>query len=282
MKSSTLFAAILTYIIIGVWMYSSVVEDWPVLDALYFSVVTLTTVGYGDFYPTNQLSKLVFIFYALTGIAVFGMGLELLGETLAKRAKSTKNNPATSALLGGKSNVIITLVPFVMLTLGAYYQKGDEDWTLVDALYFGVVTATTIGYGDMTTSSSAGKVLGLLFIPVTVAAMTVFLSSIADRIAKSVDSSEDDDNALPSLTKGHFVAMRKDAKGGQAVSKEAFLEYMLLNSGKVDQKFLDKINDSFKSLDTDRKGLLYSEDFSDVPVVMNKADVSVEMKKKGK
>eukprot|EP00816_Leptocylindrus_hargravesii_P004115 CAMPEP_0196804012 /NCGR_PEP_ID=MMETSP1362-20130617/3530_1 /TAXON_ID=163516 /ORGANISM="Leptocylindrus danicus, Strain CCMP1856" /LENGTH=280 /DNA_ID=CAMNT_0042175983 /DNA_START=54 /DNA_END=896 /DNA_ORIENTATION=- len=280
MKSPTLFAAILTYIIIGVWIYSSVVEDWPVLDALYFSVVTLTTVGYGDFYPTNQLSKLVFIFYALTGIAVFGMGLELLGETLAKRAKSTKDNPTASALLGGKSNVIVTLVPFVMLTLGAYYQKGDEDWTLVDALYFGVVTATTIGYGDMTTSSNAGKILGLLFIPVTVAAMTVFLGSIADRIAKSVDSSEDDDNTVPSLTKGHFVAMKKDAKGGQAVSKEAFLEYMLLNSGKVDQNFLDKINDSFRSLDKDGKGLLYSEDFSDL--VMNKADVSIEMKKKGK
>jgi len=137
-----------------------------------------------------------------------------------------------------------------------------------------------IGYGDMTTSSNAGKILGLLFIPVTVAAMTVFLGSIADRIAKSVDSSEDDDNTVPSLTKGHFVAMKKDAKGGQAVSKEAFLEYMLLNSGKVDQNFLDKINDSFRSLDKDGKGLLYSEDFSDL--VMNKADVSIEMKKKGK
>jgi voltage-gated potassium channel len=28
-------------------------EDWTVIEALYFSVVTLTTVGYGDFSPTT-------------------------------------------------------------------------------------------------------------------------------------------------------------------------------------------------------------------------------------
>lgn len=90
----------------------------------------------------------MFIFYSLTGIAVFGMGLDLLGETLAKRAKSTKDNPATSSILGGNSSVLITLVPFVLLIFGAYYQKGEEDWTLVDALYFGVVTATTVRMGE--------------------------------------------------------------------------------------------------------------------------------------
>ena len=28
-------------------------EDWTVVEALYFSVVTLTTVGFGDFTPTT-------------------------------------------------------------------------------------------------------------------------------------------------------------------------------------------------------------------------------------
>lgn len=129
-------------------------------------------------------------------------------------------------------------------------------------------------------TSNSGKLLGLLFIPVTVSAMTIFLGNIANRIAGSADSSEDDKISLPaSINKGHFEAMRKDAKDGQAVSNEAFLEYMLLSSGKVNQTFLDEVNTSFSSMDKARKGLLYAKDFVDV---MNKADVSIEMKKEEK
>jgi voltage-gated potassium channel len=35
-------------------------EDWTIIQALYFSVVTLTTVGFGDFTPTTpgtQISR---------------------------------------------------------------------------------------------------------------------------------------------------------------------------------------------------------------------------------
>lgn len=45
-------------------------EDWTVIEALYFSVVTLTTVGYGDLHPTSAGTQLFTIFYVLTGIGV--------------------------------------------------------------------------------------------------------------------------------------------------------------------------------------------------------------------
>ncbi len=46
-------------------------EDWTIVESLYFSIVTLTTVGYGDLSPTTAGTQIFTIFYILTGIGVF-------------------------------------------------------------------------------------------------------------------------------------------------------------------------------------------------------------------
>jgi voltage-gated potassium channel len=45
-------------------------EDWTVIESLYFCVVTLTTVGYGDFSPTTPGTQIFTIIYILTGFGV--------------------------------------------------------------------------------------------------------------------------------------------------------------------------------------------------------------------
>jgi voltage-gated potassium channel Kch len=45
-------------------------EDWTIIQALYFSVVTLATVGYGDFTPTSAGTQIFTIIYILTGLGV--------------------------------------------------------------------------------------------------------------------------------------------------------------------------------------------------------------------
>lgn len=47
------------------------VEGWSLVDSLYFCVMTIATIGYGDFVPTKDLSKLFTIGYAILGIALF-------------------------------------------------------------------------------------------------------------------------------------------------------------------------------------------------------------------
>ncbi len=48
-------------------------EGWNWLDSVYFVVITLTTVGYGDFHPTQPVTKLITIFYGLNGIVLILM-----------------------------------------------------------------------------------------------------------------------------------------------------------------------------------------------------------------
>jgi voltage-gated potassium channel len=45
-------------------------EGWSWVDAIYFSVVTLTTVGFGDFAPQTDGGKIFTIFYIIIGIGI--------------------------------------------------------------------------------------------------------------------------------------------------------------------------------------------------------------------
>ncbi len=54
----------------GTWFYVQV-EDWRILDALYFSFITLTTIGYGDLTPQTDSGKIFTMFYAAAGIGLF-------------------------------------------------------------------------------------------------------------------------------------------------------------------------------------------------------------------
>ncbi len=44
------------------------IEDWSLFDSLYFSVITLTTVGYGDLVPKTNVGRLFTIFLLLGGV----------------------------------------------------------------------------------------------------------------------------------------------------------------------------------------------------------------------
>ena len=59
----------LVTLLMGVLVYHRL-EGWSYLDALYFCVISLATIGYGDLTPTTPESKLFTIFYVINGIVI--------------------------------------------------------------------------------------------------------------------------------------------------------------------------------------------------------------------
>lgn len=87
------FEAIFTLLVIllgvGTFFYHDV-EGWSWLNSLYFCVITLATIGYGDFTPHTDMGKIFTMVYIFLGIGV------LLGfiNTMATHAvQQSKNKP---------------------------------------------------------------------------------------------------------------------------------------------------------------------------------------------
>ena len=68
-ESKVLAVSALVVIAVGTLFYTWN-EGWSPIQALYFCVVTLATVGYGDLHPTNELSQLFTIAYILSSVGI--------------------------------------------------------------------------------------------------------------------------------------------------------------------------------------------------------------------
>lgn len=65
------YLGVVTFITIAIGtVMMSYLEDLSLLNAIYFSVVALTTVGFGDIYPVTVGGKIFVMIYLLVGIGI--------------------------------------------------------------------------------------------------------------------------------------------------------------------------------------------------------------------
>jgi voltage-gated potassium channel Kch len=66
------------------------VEGWSLLDSAYFSVVTIATVGFGDFAPQTGIGKLFTIAYVFCGIGIFVAAVSAVAQAVLRVETGTE------------------------------------------------------------------------------------------------------------------------------------------------------------------------------------------------
>ena len=68
-----------------------ILEGWSYLDAFYFTVVSMATVGYGDLAPKTSGGRLFTIAFLVVGIGVFVLLVSALAEAVIREFRPQKS-----------------------------------------------------------------------------------------------------------------------------------------------------------------------------------------------
>lgn len=244
-------------------------KNWSVVDCVYFVTVTIATVGYGDYYPTGNGTKVFTIFVILFGLTViFSFISEFANHIIdiaAAAAKEIAKNEKSDIVEIDESKYIwkkvyCFLVIAAAVAVCAIYMYCTEGWSFITAIYFAVVTTTTVGYGDITVNEEGSKIFLILYIPFSV----IIVAGAIGQVASIELEKKAEEKRLKLLSrKLDFDLLRELDTDGSGVDVNTFLIAMLQQTDKVDKKVdIDPWLKKFKELDADGSGSLDQEDIA--------------------
>ncbi|KAL9224415.1 hypothetical protein vseg_000448 [Gypsophila vaccaria] len=268
-QAVVLLSVYLTFGILIYWYNRhnfSVIETHPVVDALYFCIVTMCTIGYGDITPNSTVTKVFSILFVLVGfgfvdILLSGMvayALDMQESYLLRVVKSGKQDKSViidvkKGRMRIRMKVALALgVVFLCIGVGAGVMHFVEELGWVDSLYLSVMSVTTVGYGDRAFKSLNGRIFASIWLLVSTLAVARAFLYLAEarvdkrhrRLAKWVLSQD--------MTVSQFLAADIDNNG--FVSKSEYVIYKLKEMGKVSEKDILLICKKFEQLDTGNCG----------------------------
>ncbi|MBN8702340.1 MAG: two pore domain potassium channel family protein [Bacteroidetes bacterium] len=68
----------------------------------------------------------------------------------------------------------------LVLAIGAGTFHYLEGWSILDSVYFCVITLTTIGYGDLTPKTDIGKIFNMIYIVIGLGLILTFIRTVYD------------------------------------------------------------------------------------------------------
>ncbi|CAI9773382.1 unnamed protein product [Fraxinus pennsylvanica] len=147
-----------------------------ILDSVYFCIVTITTVGYGDLMPSSVSTKLLSCVFAISGVALVGVIVSKAADHLVEKQQKMLIDALDMRQELGRTEtpveiesdsvrikrMIVLLV--VLVIIGAVLLATIEKLDLVDAFYCVCSTLTTLGYGDNSFRTKAGRIFAIFWI----------------------------------------------------------------------------------------------------------------------
>ncbi len=108
----------------------------------------------------------------------------------------------------------------ILLLSGTVFYWAVEDWTLIQSLYFSVVTLTTVGYGDLSPTRDFSRIFTIIYIFIGLGVLVAFLSSLAKHYIRHkveiADHAREHLSALHTTTSRRMRADRSRARGATA------------------------------------------------------------------
>jgi len=228
-------------------------EGLTFLDALYFTSITLSTVGYGDVTPQTVMGKLLVILSIVLGIAFIAAALTIVTNyTLQKQEKALRKALAsgqTNTTSGLSHSSLSILMVLGMIAVSSILFILLEDMALVDAVYFAVVSCSTVGYGDFAPKNNYTKVIASILALVGTVIFVNGLSSLSSPLLASLER-ERLARKLKKLTGKHKVEKlaELDEDGDGQVDELEFVSAMLIKLGKVSDDEIQELRTEYRKL----------------------------------
>ena len=83
------FTLTASLLLVGMFLFHWI-EGWSYLDSFYFSAISATTVGYGDFSPHTPAGKLLAVFYIFCGIGLLVALVSRFAEALIQSERENQ------------------------------------------------------------------------------------------------------------------------------------------------------------------------------------------------
>ncbi len=105
------YIVVLLFIILVGSVGFSLSENLSAIDSLYFSIVTITTVGYGDIHPVSTIGKYMAVVLIITGgvsfLAVVGKATEMMMNKRERQIRMQKLNVVIGVFFSELGDLLI-------------------------------------------------------------------------------------------------------------------------------------------------------------------------------
>ncbi|CAK7324510.1 unnamed protein product [Dovyalis caffra] len=276
LKKVAVFLAI--YLGLGTTCFYAVRDDIkgkksnPILDSLYFCMVTMTTVGYGDLVPDSAAAKLLACVFVFTGMALVGLILSKAADYLVEKQEillikalhmHQKLGPAAFLKEIETNKVkykcyLAVVILSVLMLVGTIFLYMIEDLDGIDAFYCICSTITTLGYGDKSFSTGYGRMFAVFWIPMGTIGLGQLLLYIAELFTESRQKALVNWVLTRRMTNLDLEAADMDDDG--VVGAAEFIIYKLKEMGKISQEDIALVMKEFEDLDVDQSGTLSASD----------------------